>query len=207
MALKSSELVVFKNLCSTLDMLLKMNPDIEKVKEVMLPSVVEFEQLTGHLVRFTKADESWKIVLVDGKKDFVRIRRPNEESKVLRSRINSVQIEVKLQKNDEYEFDNEWVAKALRDLADEVQGSERELSLLEPCDLRKVSEGDADTDTDTDGDEDEDEDGKGPLSDANSQNQLPSVGLAFAQARELGVNLETLEPESQLLDGEGEGVV
>ena len=157
MALKSTDALVFKSLSSTLDMLMKMNPDIEAVKAVMKDNLSEFEVLSGHKVRFVQQDGVWQMTLVDTKRDFVRIRKPNEESKVLRTRINSVQIEVKLQKNDEYEFDNQWVAKSLRELADEVESAEQQLSVLDVCDIRKLASGessDADVDADVDGDAD-----------------------------------------------------
>jgi hypothetical protein len=161
MALKSSDALVFKSLSASLKMMLKLNPDIDAVKDAMAQNISEFEAASGHLVRFSLVDGEWQMVLVDGKKDFVRIRRPNEESKVLRTRINSVQIEVKLQKAGEYEFDNEWVAKALKDLAAEIEGLDISLVEQEACDVRKLASGDlSDSDVDTDPESDDDQEDK-----------------------------------------------
>lgn len=161
MALKSSDALVFKSLSASLKMMLKLNPDIDAVKDAMAQNISEFEAASGHLVRFSLVDGEWQMVLVDGKKDFIRIRKPNEESKVLRTRINSVQIEVKLQKSGEYEFDNEWIAKALKDLAAEIEGLDLSLVEQDACDVRKLASGDLsgpDTDSDSESESESDED-------------------------------------------------
>lgn len=158
MALKSSDALVFKSLSASLKMMLKLNPDIDAVKDAMAQHISEFEAASGHLVRFSLVDGEWQMVLVDGKKDFIRIRKPNEESKVLRTRINSVQIEVKLQKSGEYEFDNEWIAKALKDLAAEIEGLDLSLVEQDACDVRKLASGDlSGPDADSESDEDQED--------------------------------------------------
>lgn len=161
MALKSSDALVFKSLSASLKMMLKLNPDIDAVKDAMAQHISEFEAASGHLVRFSLVDGEWQMVLVDGKKDFIRIRKPNEESKVLRTRINSVQIEVKLQKSGEYEFDNEWIAKALKDLAAEIECLDLSLVEQDVCDVRKLVAGDlSDSDADADSESDEEQEDK-----------------------------------------------
>lgn len=158
MALKSSDALVFKSLSASLKMMLKLNPDIDAIKDAMAQNISEFEAASGHLVRFSLVDGEWQMVLVDGKKDFIRIRKPNEESKVLRTRINSVQIEVKLQKSGEYEFDNEWIAKALKDLAAEIEGLDLSLVEQDACDVRKLASGDlSGPDADSESDEDQED--------------------------------------------------
>lgn len=158
MALKSSDALVFKSLSASLKMMLKLNPDIDAIKDAMAQNISEFEAASGHLVRFSLVDGEWQMVLVDGKKDFIRIRKPNEESKVLRTRINSVQIEVKLQKSGEYEFDNEWIAKALKDLAAEIEGLDFSLVEQDACDVRKLASGDlSGPDADSESDEDQED--------------------------------------------------
>lgn len=161
MALKSSDALVFKSLSASLKMMLRLNPDIDAVKDAMAQNISEFEAASGHLVRFSLVDGEWQMVLVDGKKDFIRIRKPNDESKVLRTRINSVQIEVKIQKSGEYEFDNEWIAKALKDLAAEIEGIDLSLVEQDACDVRKLVAGDlSDSDADTDSESDEEQEDK-----------------------------------------------
>ncbi|MBP4081583.1 hypothetical protein [Aeromonas sp. MrichA-1] len=161
MALKSSDAIVFKSLSASLKMMLRLNPDIDAVKDAMAQNISEFEAASGHLVRFSLVDGEWQMVLVDGKKDFIRIRKPNDESKVLRTRINSVQIEVKIQKSGEYEFDNEWIAKALKDLAAEIEGIDLSLVEQDACDVRKLVAGDlSDSDADTDSESDEEQEDK-----------------------------------------------
>ncbi len=135
MALKKEDKVRLEGLEKTFLMLVTNNMDSEQIMTMMQPQFDEFESITGNKLKPNFGDNP-SIEVLDLSKDFLRIRYPNDENRVLRTKIQGVGIEVKLFKADEFSFGNSDVASALRALADEVDAAPFELNELEPCDVR-----------------------------------------------------------------------
>lgn len=145
MALKQNDAVVFKGLLSTAKILRGpgVAMSVDGAVAAMAQQVSEFEAISKHRVVFlAEANAAGEFLdIIDLRKDFLRTRKPNDESLVLRTKIQSVPIEVKLVKDGEYSFDNKEVVSALRALADEVDGIEIDLFSLDNSDVRSLISG------------------------------------------------------------------
>jgi len=141
MALKKEDRVRLEGLEKTFTMLVTNGMDAETIKNMMQPQFDEFESITGSKVKAHFGDNA-SLEVLDLSKDFLRIRFPNEDNRVLRAKIQGVGVEVKLFKRDDFEFGNDDVVSALRALADEVSELPMPLNSLEMCDVRKLAKGD-----------------------------------------------------------------
>lgn len=139
MALKKEDKVRLEGLQNTFAMLVSNGLHYSQIDTMMAPQLKEFESITGSKIR-THYGENHRLEVLDLSKDFIRVRLPNEESRVLRAKVQAVPIDVKLFKADDYDFSNEDVVSALRALADEVEGLDFELNSLVSSDVRKEKE-------------------------------------------------------------------
>tara|TARA_B100001245_G_scaffold236653_1_gene229261 strand:- start:21143 stop:21685 length:543 start_codon:yes stop_codon:yes gene_type:complete len=139
-ALKKEDKVRLEVIEKTFSMLVSNNMSDEQVLSMMQPQFDDFETITGHKLKPVFEPEP-SISVLDLSKDFLRIRYPNEDNRVLRAKVEGVSIEVKLFKNDDFSFTNNDVVSALKSLSEKVDILPVELKDLEPCDVKeKVSE-------------------------------------------------------------------
>ena len=110
---------------------------IEQIQSMMAPKVAELENEANVKLNLVSTESGASFDVVDLSKDYVRVREPNAESKVLRCKVLGVEIDVKTFKEGKFEFNNEDVVKALRSLADEVEDLPVEINTLENVDVRK----------------------------------------------------------------------
>lgn len=148
MALGKIDNVKFESLSQTLSMLLQHDTELETVKLMLAPQISDFEESSNHKVKFvTRDDESVILEALNLSKDFVRTRKPNSETQVLRAKIQGVGIDVKLFKEKDYIFSNEEIISALRALVDEISEVDVEFNTLGNSDVRKLDTDELGTDS------------------------------------------------------------
>lgn len=139
MALKQTDIIRFEGLNQTASILRANGFDFTATEAAMAAQLTEFEATARHKVKLLKEPvDGVFLEVIDLSRDFIRTRKPNEESLVLRTKIQNVPIEVKLVKDGEYCFDNTSVANALRELAKEVESISFALSELDNEDVRAL---------------------------------------------------------------------
>lgn len=132
MAMKQVDQVRYDALAAMINTLSGLGHDYDTVYKAVKPQIKEFEDATGRAVRIKS---NFEIELIDRRKDFLRIRNPNEQSKTLRTKVDGVSIDVKIYKEGDYEFENATIAQSLRRLADEVSALPKELAEFPECEV------------------------------------------------------------------------
>lgn len=141
MALKAADLVRFDALQLTASILGKNGFTPEAIENSIKNELLEFQTITKNKARVAVGDDGAVFIeLTDLRKDFIRTRKPNDDALVLRTRIQGVPVEIKLFKQEEYDFDNASVVSALRALADEIASVPFRLSELGNSDVRELIE-------------------------------------------------------------------
>lgn len=143
MALKQADQIRFDAIANLIGTLKNLGHDYNTVLGAAAPQIAEFQESTGQAVR---VKSNFDIELIDRRKDFLRIRSPNSESKVLRTKVDGVSIDVKIFKEGDFDFDNETIASSLRRLAEEVSGISKPLVEFPDCEVNdhlKTLEGDS----------------------------------------------------------------
>lgn len=140
MSLKQIDLVRLDGLNQTAIILNNAGFTPDATHEAMKDQITEFEVATKNKVEILdhQVDGSF-IKLTSLRKDYLRTRKPNDSSLVLRTVVQSVPIEVKLVKDGDYTFSNEAVVTSLRALADEVSKLTFTLSDLGNEDVRSIA--------------------------------------------------------------------
>lgn len=139
MALKAIDKVKFDTLQATFSGMVAGGMEIGVIKGILSAQVVEFEAATNNKVKYVVDGTVGTLELTNLSKDFLRIRNPNEETKVIRAKVEGVGIDIKVFKAEDYEFSNEEVISALKALTAELEGSSVTFSEQEPCDLRDLA--------------------------------------------------------------------
>lgn len=132
MAMKQVDQVRYDALESMITTLSGLGHDYETVYKAVTPQIKDFESATGRTVRI-KSD--FEIELIDRRRDFLRIRNPNDQAKTLRTKVDGVSIDVKIFKEGDFEFENATIAQSLRRLADEVGALPKELAEFPECEV------------------------------------------------------------------------
>lgn len=133
MALKQADQIRFDALATLIETVKNLGHDYNTVLGAAAKQIAEFQEATGQAVR---VKSNFEIELIDRRKDFMRIRSPNSESKVLRTKVDGVAIDVKIFKEGDYDFDNETIASSLRRLAEEVSGIQKPLVGFPDCEVK-----------------------------------------------------------------------
>lgn len=139
MALKAIDKVKFDTLQATFSGMVAGGMDIDAIKGILSAQVVEFEAETNNKVKYVVDGTIGTLELTNLSKDFLRIRNPNEETKVIRAKVEGVGIDIKVFKAEDYEFSNEEIISALKALTVELEDSSVVFSEQEPCDLRDLA--------------------------------------------------------------------
>lgn len=134
MALKQADQIRYDSLVTLITTLKNLEHDYHTILGAAASQIKDFEKETGLGVR---VKSNFEVELIDRRKDFMRIRSPNTESKVLRTKIDGVAIDVKIFKEGDYEFDNSAIETALRLLADEVSDIGRPLVEFPDCEVKE----------------------------------------------------------------------
>ncbi|MGD1524593.1 hypothetical protein [Vibrio harveyi] len=138
MALKKDQQQSLSFLALMATRLLEADPDgsLEKVLSTIDTDIKGFEKDTNTLLQPVVVDGKVEFKVVSLNKDFLRTRKPNDESLTLRSKKHGVSVDVKLVKDGDFAHDNGYVVTALRALADDIEGLGFELKELENEDLK-----------------------------------------------------------------------
>lgn len=137
MALTKKDTAKLEVLKQTLAMLVGGGLPLEQIETMMAPQISEFQSLSNTKLNIIESDDGMDFDIVDLSKDFLRVREPNEQSKALRAKVQGVAINIATQKDDEYDFSNSDIVKALRDLASELEALPVEINSLVNADVRK----------------------------------------------------------------------
>lgn len=118
-----------------------LQANAEKSLPVVLATISkdigDFEAATNTILQASIVNDEVKFELVSLSKDFLRLRKPNEEALTLRSKKFGVSIDVKLLKVDDFDHENSYVANALRALASDIDALGFEMSVLGNEDLKE----------------------------------------------------------------------
>lgn len=134
MALKQADQIRYDSLVALITTLKNLGHDYHTILGAAAPQIKEFQDETGLGVRLKS---NFDVELIDRRKDFLRIRSPNSESKVLRTKVDGVAIDVKIFKEGDYDFDNAAIEASLRALADEVSSIEKPLVDFPDCEVKE----------------------------------------------------------------------
>ena len=132
MALKQVDQVRYDAIAAMVKTVSGLGHDYETVKQAVQSQLDDFEAATRKAIRI-KSDFSLEII--DRRKDFMRIRQPNEEASNLKTKVDGVAIDVKVFKEGDFNFENATIAQSLRRLADTVASLPAELSSLPECEV------------------------------------------------------------------------
>jgi hypothetical protein len=137
MALSKKLTTQLSALEQTLSMLVGGSLPLEQIESMMAPQISEFEMSSNTKLNIISSEDIMKFEVVDLSKDFFRVREPNEKSKSIRAKIQGVGINIATQKDDDFNFSNEDIVIALRDLASEIEALPVEINSLVNADVRK----------------------------------------------------------------------
>jgi hypothetical protein len=137
MALSKKLTTQLSALEQTLSMLVGGSLPLEQIESMMAPQISEFEISSNTKLNIISSEDIMKFEVVDLSKDFFRVREPNEKSKAIRAKIQGVAINIATQKDDDFNFSNEDIVSALRDLASEIEALPVEINSLVNADVRK----------------------------------------------------------------------
>jgi len=140
MALKISEQAVFDVINKSFSGMISAGMNLDLVKDILGEQIKSFEQSTKYKVNFViNEDESeGSLEMIDLSKDFLRIRNPNEDTKVLRTKVEGVGIEIKVFKKDDYKFSNLEIINALKSLTEKVEKIKLVLSEQDVSDINDI---------------------------------------------------------------------
>jgi hypothetical protein len=136
MALSKIDNIKLKGLQSTLDVLVSLKKTNQEILEIMSAQIKEFEQETNHKIMMNIANEKAIFITIDLSKDYLRTRNPNEESQVLRAKVQGIMIEIKIQKENEYNHTNKHMAESLIALSEKISEMSTELNILGSSDIK-----------------------------------------------------------------------
>lgn len=120
----------------TFETCLKLDKTPDQALDVMKEQITQFENETGHKLRLNYVDGKHYFKSIDPSKDYLRIRNPNDESKVLRAKSLGIMIEIKIQKTDEYSHSNSDICDALIHLSERIKDATTELNSLQSSDVQ-----------------------------------------------------------------------
>lgn len=132
MALKQADQIRYDSLVSLIQTLKNLNHDYHTILGAVSAQITEFQEETGFGVRLKN---DFSLELIDRRKDYLRIRNPNEQSKTLRTKVDGVSIDVKIFKEGDYDFENSTIAQSLQRLADTVKALPSELVTFPECEV------------------------------------------------------------------------
>lgn len=129
MALKQAEQVKFESVNKMVDILHSMNQTGPEIKEKVADMVTELETSANIKLELVYNEGAPSFEIIDLKSDFVRTRATTDDKMLsLKAKIFSVPIDVKIFKEaDGLNLSNSSVAKSLRELADIVDGMDKEM--------------------------------------------------------------------------------
>lgn len=134
MALKQADQIRYDALVSLIQTLKNLDHDYHTILGAAAPQIKDFQEETGFGVRLKN---DFSVELIDRRKDYLRIRNPNEQSKTLRTKVDGVSIDVKIFKEGDYDFENATIAQSLQRLADTVKGLPAELVTFPECEVEE----------------------------------------------------------------------
>lgn len=188
MALKQADQIRYDAIATMINTLKNLDHDYHTVLGAVAPQIADFEKSTGQAVRIKS---NFEIELIDRRKDFLRVRSPNSESKVLRTKVDGVAIDVKIFKEGDYDFDNETIASSLRRLAEEVSGISKSLVEFPDCEVKAHLEEIGESSVE-DSQAEEAEESEGELEEAQEETSGDSIQGSEASAH----------PDQYAADGE-----
>ena len=130
MNLKPIEQVKYDAITTLVKALKDAGMDLTAVKQYAQKQIDDFEESTRYVVKLhpEPLENGSHVSLIDTKKDFIRARQSGETGQALRCKVFNVPIDIKVQKNDEFEFSNAQVADALEELRNIVLRLDVEVS-------------------------------------------------------------------------------
>lgn len=130
MNLKPIEQVKYDAITTLAKALKDAGMDLAAVKQYAQKQIDDFEESTRYVVKLhpEPLENGSYVSLIDTKKDFIRARQSGETGQALRCKVFNVPIDIKVQKNDEFEFSNAQVADALEELRNIVLRLDVEVS-------------------------------------------------------------------------------
>lgn len=136
MALSKIDNIKLKGLQSTLDVLNTLNKSNQEILEIMRAPIEEFEHDTNHKIIIDIVNGKPIFITIDLSKDYLRTRNPNEESQVLRAKVQGIMIEIKIQKASEFNHSNKNIAESLIALSEKISEMSAELNTLGSSDIK-----------------------------------------------------------------------